>query len=72
MRLVLLALCCAPGFATSAAASDYAGAIGAFRRAHGLTAVKPDSKLSALALKQTQAMSASDSISHTARNDDGG
>jgi uncharacterized protein YkwD len=42
-----------------------------FRRAHGLTAVKPDSKLSALALKQTQAM-ASGSISHSARNDDGG
>jgi uncharacterized protein YkwD len=52
----------------SAAAGDYAGAISAFRRAHGLTAVKPDSKLSALALKQTQAM-ASGSISHSAGND---
>jgi len=32
MRLVLLALGCALGFATAAAASDYAGAISAYRR----------------------------------------
>ena len=66
MRLVLLALSCALGFATTAAASDYAGAISAYRRAHGLPAVKLDSKLSAVALKQAQAMAASGSISHSA------
>jgi uncharacterized protein YkwD len=59
-------LCRALGFATSAAASDYAGTISACRRAHGLPVVKLDSKLSALARKQAQAMAASNSISHSA------
>ena len=66
MRLVLLALLFTTGFAVSATASDYAGAISAYRRAHGLPAVKLDGKLSAVALKQAQAMAASGSISHSA------
>jgi uncharacterized protein YkwD len=65
MRLFLLALL-ALGLATPAAASDYAGAISAYRRAHGLAAVKLDGKLNALALKQAQAMAASGSVSHSA------
>jgi uncharacterized protein YkwD len=37
-------------------ADDYAGAISAYRRAHGLSAVKLDIQLNAVALKQAQAM----------------
>lgn len=46
--------------------ADYAGEISAYRRAHGLPAVKPDSKLAAVALKQAQAMAQSGSVSHSA------
>jgi uncharacterized protein YkwD len=66
MRPVLLALCLIVVFAASASAADYAGAISAFRRAHGLPAVKLDGKLNAAALKQAQAMAATGSISHSA------
>jgi uncharacterized protein YkwD len=66
MRLLVLALCCVLGIARPAAASDYAGAISAYRRAHGLPAVKLDGKLNELALKQAQAMAASGSVSHSA------
>ena len=52
-------------FAATAHA-DYAGAISAFRRTHGLPAVKLDAKFNAAALKQAQAMAASGSISHSA------
>jgi uncharacterized protein YkwD len=66
IRPLLLALCFALAFAASASAADYAGAISAFRRAHGLPAVKLDGRLNAAALKQAQAMAASGSISHSA------
>lgn len=45
-------------------ASDYAGQISAFRRAHGLSAVTPDGKLEAVALYQAKAMSDSGKVSH--------
>jgi uncharacterized protein YkwD len=51
----------APAFA-----GDYASQISAYRRAHGLSAVRADSKLSAVALRQAQAMAASGTISHSA------
>jgi hypothetical protein len=51
MRLFFLALAFL-GFAAAAHAADYAGAISAYRRAHGLAAVKSDSRLSDVALKQ--------------------
>jgi uncharacterized protein YkwD len=54
------------GFSVSALASDYAAEISAYRRAHGLSAVRADSRLSAVALKQAQAMASSGSISHSA------
>jgi uncharacterized protein YkwD len=54
------------GFSAPAIASDYASEISAYRRAHGLSAVRADSKLSAVALRQAQAMAASGSISHSA------
>ena len=66
MRLILLALSFTLSFAAPAVAADYAGAVSAYRRAHGLPAVKPDSRLAAVALRQAQAMAASGSISHSA------
>ena len=66
VRLLCLALSFCLGFAATAAADDYAGAISAYRRAHGLPAVKLDGKLNELALKQARAMAASGSVSHSA------
>jgi uncharacterized protein YkwD len=62
---VLLALVFAFGVAVPAKASDYASEISAYRRAHGLSAVRLDSRLNAVALKQARAMSASSTVSHT-------
>ena len=62
IRLFLLALGCA----AAADAADYAGAISAYRRAHGLPTVKLDGKLNAVAFKQAQAMASSGRISHSA------
>ena len=64
MRL-LLALAFSMGFATAATAADYASAISAYRRAHGLSVVKADGRLAAVALKQAQAMAASGTITHS-------
>ena len=66
MKRSLLALVFSLGFVVTAAAADYAGAISAYRRAHGLPAVKPDGGLAAVALKQARAMAASGSVSHNA------
>jgi uncharacterized protein YkwD len=66
MRLVFLALCFCLGFVADASAADYAGAISAYRRAHGLSAVKLDGKLNAVALKQAQAMASTGKVSHGA------
>lgn len=49
-----------------ALASDYASQISAYRRAHGLSPVQPDSRLSAVALQQAKAMASSGTISHSA------
>jgi uncharacterized protein YkwD len=54
------------GLSAPAIASDYASQISAFRRTHGLSAVRADSKLDAVALQQAQAMASSGTISHTA------
>ena len=62
----LLALSFCIGFAASAAADDYAGAISAYRRAHGLPAVKSDGRLGAVALTQARAMASSGAVSHGA------
>jgi uncharacterized protein YkwD len=62
---VLLALAFSLGAAT-AMAGDYAGAISAYRRAHGLSAVRTDSRLDAVALTQARAMAASGTVSHSA------
>lgn len=60
--VVGLMLCIsAPAFA-----ADYASQVSAYRRAHGLSAVRADSKLSAVALRQAQAMATSGTISHSA------
>jgi len=66
LGLVLLALCCGFAATGSAHAADYAGAISAYRRAHGLPAVTNDSRLVAMALKQAQVMASSGTVSHSA------
>ncbi len=53
-------------FAVEAVAADYAGEISAYRRAHRLPAVKPDSRLNEVALKQARAMAATGAVSHSA------
>ena len=62
---LVLGLALGVSLAVPAEAADYAGAISAFRRAHGLPAVKSDSRLDAVALKQARAMAASGSVSHS-------
>ena len=54
------------GFAIEARAADYASAVSAYRRGHGLDAVKLDSKLNELALQQAKAMAKSGTVSHNA------
>jgi uncharacterized protein YkwD len=66
MKLLLLALCFSLGFAATANADDYASAISAYRRAHGLSAVRSDGRLGAVALQQAQAMAATGTVSHSA------
>jgi uncharacterized protein YkwD len=66
MKLLLLTLCFSLGFAAGAAAGDYASAISAYRRAHGLSAVRSDGRLGAVALKQAQAMASTGTVSHSA------
>jgi uncharacterized protein YkwD len=66
IRLFVLALSLGIGFAAPAAAGDYAGAISAYRHAHGLPAVKLDGRLSAVALTQARAMASTGSVSHSA------
>ena len=65
MRWLPLALAFSLGFAAAAHAADYASEISAYRRANGLSAVKADSRLAAVALKQAQAMAASGAITHS-------
>jgi uncharacterized protein YkwD len=66
MKMWIAAVGLVLGFSVSAFAGDYAGQISAYRRAHGLSTVRADSKLSAVALRQAQAMAASGTISHAA------
>jgi uncharacterized protein YkwD len=66
IKIWLAAVSLVLGLSAPALASDYAAQISAYRRAHGLSAVRLDSRLSAVALKQAQAMAASGSISHSA------
>ena len=66
IKRFLLSLCFSLSFAVTATAADYAGAISAYRRAHKLPAVKLDSRLSAVALKQARAMAATGTVSHSA------
>jgi uncharacterized protein YkwD len=66
IRLFLAALLFSTSLAVPAAAADYAGEISAYRRAHGLPAVKLDSRLTDVALKQARAMAATGSVSHSA------
>jgi uncharacterized protein YkwD len=66
MRRYLLALGLSLAFAGPVMAGDYASAISAYRRAHGLPAVKLDGRLSAVALAQARAMASAGTVSHFA------
>jgi hypothetical protein len=66
MRTWRAALGLVLAMSTSAFASDYASEISAYRRAHGLSAVRADGRLGAIALRQAQAMALSGTISHSA------
>ena len=66
MKRTLLALAFSLSFIATAGATDYAGEISAYRRAHRLPAVKSDARLAAVALKQARAMAESGSVSHNA------
>jgi uncharacterized protein YkwD len=66
MRRFLLALWFSLSFTAAATAGDYASAISAYRRAHGLSTVRSDSRLSAVALKQARAMASTGTVSHSA------
>jgi uncharacterized protein YkwD len=54
------------GMSVPALAGDYASQISAYRGAHGLSSVRMDSRLSAVALRQARAMAATGTISHSA------
>jgi uncharacterized protein YkwD len=66
LQRYLLALSLISCFTSAAAADDYASAISAYRRAHGLPAVRSDSRLGAVALKQARAMAVTGTVSHNA------
>jgi len=66
IRLLVLALSFSLCFIAAANADDYAGVISAYRRAHGLSSVRSDSRLGAVALKQARAMASSGTVSHGA------
>ena len=63
--LAIVALTGCLSYAAAAVAADYAGAISAYRRAHGLSAVRLDSRLDAVARRQARAMAASGTVSHS-------
>ena len=65
MKTFLLVVCCVMGLSMPAAAADYAAQISAYRRTHGLSAVRMDSRLNAIALHQARAMASSGTVSHT-------
>jgi uncharacterized protein YkwD len=66
MKSWLVALVLVLGISAPALGSDYASQISAYRRAHGLSSVRIDSRLNAVALKQAQAMASTGTISHSA------
>ncbi|WP_424628524.1 CAP domain-containing protein [Bradyrhizobium sp. SYSU BS000235] len=65
MKIASLIICFILTLQTSAMAADYASQISAYRRTHGLSSVKIDSWLNAVALQQARAMASSGTISHT-------
>jgi uncharacterized protein YkwD len=65
-NIAIAAVVALVSFAIPASAADYASAISAYRRAHGLPAVRLDSRLNAVALKQARAMASTGTVSHSA------
>jgi uncharacterized protein YkwD len=65
-NIAIVAVVALMAFALPATAGDYASEISAYRRAHGQSAVKLDSRLNAVALQQARAMASSGTVSHSA------
>jgi uncharacterized protein YkwD len=65
MRTVLASIVLIVNLTIPAMAADYASQISAYRRAHGLSAVRMDSRLSAVARRQAQAMASRGVVNHT-------
>lgn len=65
MRTVLASIALIISLTIPAMAGDYASQISAYRRAHGLSAVRMDSRLSAVARQQARAMASRGVVSHT-------
>lgn len=64
MRTVLASIVLIVSLTIPAMAADYASQISAYRRAHGLSAVRMDSRLSAFARRQARAMASRGVVSH--------
>ena len=65
MRTVLASIVLIVSLTIPAMAADYASQINAYRRAHGLSAVRMDSRLSAVARQQARAMASRGVVNHT-------
>jgi uncharacterized protein YkwD len=65
-NIAMMAVAALLSFVTPVLAADYASAISAYRRAHGLPAVRLDSRLNAVALKQASVMASTGTVSHSA------
>jgi uncharacterized protein YkwD len=65
MRTVLASIVLIVNLTIPAMAADYASQISAYRRAHGLSAVRMDSRLSAVARQQARAMASRGVVNHT-------
>ena len=65
MRTVLALIVLIVSLTIPAMAADYASQISAYRRAHGLSAVRMDSRLSAVARQQARAMASRGVVNHT-------
>lgn len=64
MRLTFLSIALLIAATAPGCAADYSAEVSAYRRAHGLGAVKTDGALTAAAQRQASAMARADTVSH--------
>jgi uncharacterized protein YkwD len=63
-RMIIALFECVIAAAGAASAQEIAGQVSAYRRAHGLSAVKMDRRLTLLARQQAEAMAMHEAVSH--------